>query len=247
MPLAPLPIIQAKGDKKVYKLMVDTGGADPYSNQLVFPTDYPNPPKSLNVLGQDVELSRNPWMEKWLYADHQPMFNDPLVQRVGEGQDFDFILTLPWCCNKTISFTGNGVEVYAGQGPAQNEQIQFFPKMGGVKRLFPFIKLDNELYLLDTGIPFSTKFKDLKGPNDNLEDYQLCFSPLAGGILKIQTKQDEHGLMWLTGWSKMNQAREGSPQSLAKQMQQHLYPINIVGCIGSDYLLNHDLTISFPA
>jgi hypothetical protein len=242
MPLAPLPIIQAKGDKKVYKLMVDTGGADPDFNQLVFPLGHPEPPESLNVLGQQVQLMPSPWGETWLYADHRPMFNDPLVQRVGEGQDFDFILTLPWCCNKTISFTRNGVEVYAGQGPAQNKEISF---LRGMPYPFPFITLNSELYLLDTGIPFSTKFKDLKDPNDNLEDYQLCFSPIAGGILKIQTKQDEHGLMWLSGWSKMDQRRQGSPQELAALMRG--VNRNIVGCIGSDYLLNHDLTISFSA
>ena len=152
------------------------------------------------------------------------MFNDP---RVGGRK-------------KTISFTRNGVKVNADQRPAQNEQISFLPGMP-----FPFITLNSELYLLDTGIPFSTKFKDLKDPNDNLEDYQLCFSPIAGGILKIQTKQDEHGLMWLSGWSKMDQRRQGSPQELAALMRR--VNRNIVGCIGSDYLLNHDLTISFPA
>lgn len=111
---------------------------------------------------------------------------------------------------------------------------------------YPFITLNSGLYLLGTGIPFSAKFKDLKDPNDNLEDYQLCFSPIAGGILKIQTKDpDKEGLMWLSGWSKMDQRRQGSPQELAALMRR-VNP-DIVGCIGSDYLLNHDLTISFPA
>jgi len=89
---------------------------------------------------------------------------------------------------------------------------------------YPFITLNSELYLLDTGIPSSTKFTDLKDPNDNLEDYQLCFSPIAGGILKIQTKQDKQGLMWLTGWSKMNQAREGLPPKSRKTNAAILIP-----------------------
>ena len=171
--VALLPIIQAEG----YKLMVDTRGA--VSNQLVFPTDLPTPrPENLNVLGQNVQLGLNPWRENWRYADHRPMFNDPLIQRVGEGQDFDFILTLGWCRNKTISFTRNGVKVNALQRPAENEQIQFFPEMEEMKRLLPFIELNNELYLLDTGIPFSTKFKDLKDltdPNDNLKTTNYVF------------------------------------------------------------------------
>ena len=62
MPLAPLPIIQAEG----YKLMVDTGCYD--LGQLVFPIfppGHPEPPESLNVLGQPVDLSQSPWKEAW--------------------------------------------------------------------------------------------------------------------------------------------------------------------------------------
>lgn len=233
--VAPLPIIEV-GE---YKLMVDTGCVVP--NQLVYPSGYNNPPKNLNVLGNDVPLTPSPWGNSWLYADHQPMFENPLV---GEGQAFDFLLTLGWCRNKTISFTHDLVTVVnPGQEPAQNQQITFFQ---GIP--VPFITFNGELYLLDTGIPFSTKFEDLEGPNDELKDYQLCFSPLGGGILKIQTTP-EQGLMWLTGWSKMNRARAGTPVSLADAMRDAMRNVNpeIVGCIGSDYLLNHDLTISFPA
>ena len=224
--VAPLPIIKADE----YKLMVDTGCL--VDRPCVYAVGYPNPPQQINVLDQDVTVDRNPWGNAWAYNDHQPMF---INECVGEGQEFDFILTGGWYLNKTISFTGGTVRVEP-QNTVSSPEIS-------VRNRYPIITVDGEIFLFDSGIPFSTKFANLP-QEEALDDYQLCFSPLAGGVLKIKTQQDVEGLLWLTGWEKSDPNRNGDLQGLAGMMRQAVGN-DIVGCIGSDYLLQHDLTIAY--
>ena len=224
--VASLPIIEAEE----YKLMVDTGCL--VGHPLVYAVGYPDPPQNINVLDQVVTMNENPWGNAWHYNDHQPMFDNECV---GEGQEFDFILTGGWYLNKTISFTGGTVKVEPNNTVCSPNIF--------VRERYPIITVGRENFLFDSGIPFSTKFANLPAEGD-LDDYQLCFSPLAGGVLKIKTQQDDEGLLWLTGWKKSNPQRRGDLQGLAGMMRQAVGN-DIVGCIGSDYLLQHDLTIAY--
>lgn len=225
--VAPLPIIEV-GE---YKLMVDTGCV--VLQELVYPIGYEDPPQNLNVLGNVVPLTPSPWGGKWLYADHQLMFNN---ERVGGGQQFDFILTGGWYRGKTITFTDGTIRVEP-QGTLSSPNIV-------LREHYPIITVDGRRFLFDSGIPFSTTFTNLPlEAEEDLKDYQLCFSPLGGGILKIKTTQGSGDLLWLTGWQKSDATRSGSLQDLSELMQR--LGADIVGCIGSDYLLKHNLTIAY--